>query len=147
MEQVVTHTKPECNVIAVYPSKYRGVLSALCCIFTVACGVTIAIGVPSKMAMLYVVMVIPAVMGIVPVEEKVKAVVSYTRQWGLRCKIFSYYTCNSNQQIVFIEQNNFLFMNFRTLFFFHVTEILTYSAMRTYSFILHMLNFLRDKDV
>jgi hypothetical protein len=87
MEQQVTHTTTKCNVFAVYPSKYRGMLSALCCIFTVAWGVTIAIGVPSKMAILYVVMVIPAVMGIVPVEEKVKAVVSYTRQWGLRCEV------------------------------------------------------------
>ncbi|GFG31703.1 hypothetical protein Cfor_04843 [Coptotermes formosanus] len=48
------------------------------------------------MALLYVVIVIPAVMGIVPVEEKVKAVVSYTRLWGLRCEFFNYYTCNSN---------------------------------------------------
>jgi len=84
MEQDFTHTKTECNVFAVYPSKYRGVLSALCCIVTVAWGFIIALGVPSKMAMLYVVMVIPAVMGIVPIEEKVKAVVSYTRLWGLR---------------------------------------------------------------
>jgi hypothetical protein len=79
----------ECNVFAVYPSKYRGVLSALCCIVTVAWGVTIAMGVPSKMAILYVVMVIPAVMGIVPVEEKVKAVLSYTRMWGLRWEYFN----------------------------------------------------------
>lgn len=71
----------------VYPSKYRGVLSALCCIVTVAWGVIIAMGVPSKMAIPYVVMVIPAVMGIVPVEEKVKSVVSYTRLWGLS-KVF-----------------------------------------------------------
>ena len=89
LEQEVTHTKTECTVFAVYPSKYRGVLSALCCILTVAWGVTIAMGVPSKMAIFYVVMVIPAVMGIVPVEEKVKAVVSYTRLWGLRWEDFN----------------------------------------------------------
>jgi len=89
MEQEVTNTENECIVFAVHPSKNRGVLSALCCIPTVACGVTIAMGVPSKMAILYVVMVIPAVMGIVPVEEKVKAVVSYTRLWGLRWEDFN----------------------------------------------------------
>jgi hypothetical protein len=90
MEQEVTHTKTQCNVFAVYPSKYRGMLSALCCIVTVAWGVTIAMTVPSKMMILYVVMVIPAVMGIVPVEEKVKAAVSYTRLWGLRSEDFNY---------------------------------------------------------
>ena len=36
------------------------------------------------MAMVYVVMVVPAVMGVIPVEDKVKAVFSYTRVWGLR---------------------------------------------------------------
>jgi hypothetical protein len=147
MEQEVTHTKIECNVFAVYPSKYRGVFSALCCIITVAWGVIIALGVPSKMAMLYVVMVIPAVMGIVPIEEKVKAVVSYTRLWGLRWEDFNYYTCNSNQQIVFTEHNKSLFMDFRTLFIFHIAGIITYSSMSTYSYILHMLNYSINNNV
>jgi hypothetical protein len=120
MEQEVTHNETVCNVFAVYPSKYRGVLSALCCIVTVAWGVTIAMGVPSSMAILYVVMVIPAVMGIVPVEEKVKAVASYTRQWGLRWEYFNYYTCNSNLRIVFTEHKKSLFMNFTILFIFHI---------------------------
>lgn len=83
-------------VFAVYPSKYRGMVSALCCFITVVYGLIIATGVPSKMAMLYVVMVIPAVMGIVPIEEKVKAVVSYTRIWGLRWEAVSYYTYHSS---------------------------------------------------
>jgi hypothetical protein len=97
MEQEVTHTKNECDIFAVYPSKYRVLLSALCCVLTVAWGFTIATGVPSKMAILYVVMVIPAVMGTVPVEEKVKSVVSYTRLWGLRWQDFNYYTFISNK--------------------------------------------------
>ena len=97
MEQEVTNTETECNVFPVYPSKYRGVLSALCCIVTMAWGVSIAMGVRSKMAILYVVMVIAAVMGIVPVEEKLKAVASYTRRWGLSWEYFSYYTCNPNK--------------------------------------------------
>lgn len=118
MEQEVTHSKTKCIVFAVYPSKYRGMLSALCCIVTVTWGLIIAMGVPSKMAILYVVMVIPAVMGIVPVEEKVKSVVSYTRLWGLRCKDFNYYTCNSNQQIVCSKHNKILFMNFEYYLFF-----------------------------
>lgn len=67
----------------VYPSKYRGVVSAVCCFVMVAYGLILATGVPSKMAMLYVLLVIPAVMGIVPVEEKVKTVFSFTRCWGL----------------------------------------------------------------
>ena len=113
MGQEVTRIKTECNVFAVYPSKYRGMISALCCIVTVACGLIIAMGVPNKMAILYDVMVIPAVMGIVPVEEKVKAVVSYTRLWGLRCEVFNYYTCNSNQQIL-LPHNKIIFMNIRT---------------------------------
>jgi hypothetical protein len=79
MEQEVTHNETECNVFAVYPSNYSNVCRALCCIVTVTWGVTIAMGVPSKMAILYVVMVILAVRDIVTVEEKVKAVVSYTR--------------------------------------------------------------------
>jgi hypothetical protein len=58
----------------------------------VAYGLIIATGVPSKMAMLYVLLVIPAVMGIVPVEEKVKTVVSFTRCWGLRWEVVNYYT-------------------------------------------------------
>jgi hypothetical protein len=100
-EKVYIHiyTINECNFFAVYPSKYRGVVSSLCCFVTVACGLIIATGVPSKMAMLYVVMVIPAVMGIVPVEEKVKAVLSYTRLWGLRWDVINYYThCSSHYQ-------------------------------------------------
>ncbi|KAJ9583041.1 hypothetical protein L9F63_022620 [Diploptera punctata] len=67
----------------VYPSKYRGFTSTLCCFITVTYGLIFASGLSSKMAMIYVVMVIPAVMGVVPVEDKVKAVFSYTRVWGL----------------------------------------------------------------
>jgi type IV secretory pathway component VirB8 len=89
MEQEVTHTKTECNMFEVYPSKYHVLLSAVCCVLTVAWGFTIAMGVPSKMAVLYVVMVIPAVMGTVPVEETVKSVVSYTRLWELRCTVYN----------------------------------------------------------
>lgn len=95
------HTVSECNFFAVYPSKYRGVVSALCCFVTMAYGLVIATGVPSKMAMLYVVMVIPAVMGIVPVEEKVKAVLSYTRFWGLRWNVINYYTHYSSHYQTF----------------------------------------------
>jgi hypothetical protein len=57
----------------------------------VAYGLIIATGVPSKTAMLYVLLVIPAVMGIVPVEEKVKTVFSFTRYWGLRWENINYY--------------------------------------------------------
>ena len=122
MEQEVTHTETECNLFSVYPSKYRGVISALCCFVTVACGLIIAIGVPSKMVTLYVVMVIPAVMGIVPVEEKVKAVVSYTRLWGLRCEVFKYYICNSNHGILFNKCNKIFFINFRTKLFVFIQQ-------------------------
>ncbi|PSN55559.1 hypothetical protein C0J52_12105 [Blattella germanica] len=67
----------------VYPSKYRGVTSTLCCFITVSYGLIFASGLSSKMSMLYCVMVIPAVMGIIPIEDKVKAMFSYTRIWGL----------------------------------------------------------------
>jgi hypothetical protein len=148
MQQEFTRTEIECNVFAVYPSKYRGVLSAMCCIVTVAWGVTIAMGVPSKMAILYVVMVIPAVMGIVPVEEKVKAAVSYARLWGLRWEDFNYYTCNSDQHIHFTKHNIILCITLEhNLFIFNITGILTYIVIKTLSYILCMLNLFRNNYV
>jgi hypothetical protein len=75
----------------------------------------------------------------------VKAVVSYTRMWGLRCEVFNYYTCKSNHWILFTKCNKIHFMNFKhNLFIFNTTRILKYITMRTHMYILHNPNLFRN---
>jgi hypothetical protein len=97
----------------------------------VAYGLIIATGVPSKMAMLYVLLVIPAVMGIVPVEEKMKTVFSFTRCWGLRWEVINYYISLKSLLVVSSNVMNENLFELLNIFIFNKVSQLYYSFLES----------------